>query len=761
MISRSLHIVAVLVLAWLAALGVVAPVAAQSGVDIISEIRVEGIERIEPETVRSYLPLRAGEVYDPQKLDASLKALFATGLFSDVSFRREGSAVIVHVAENPIINRIAFEGNDVIESKTLEKEVQLRSRVVYTRTRVQNDVKRIQDIYRRQGRFAVSVEPKVIQRSQNRVDLVFEIREGEPTKIRKITFIGNKVYSDSRLKAAISSAETRWYSFLTADDVYDPDRMAFDQEQLRAYYLKNGYPEFNVLSAMAELSPDRESFFLTFTVEEGPRYRFGDVRVNSKLPKVDTAKLKGVVKIKKGDIYSGKEVEDGVNKLTDALGNLGFAFVDVRPNPIRNREKLIVDVEFDILEGSRTFIERIEISGNVRTEDRVIRREFRLVEGDAFNAAKFRLSQTRIRDLQFFKKVTVDREPGSAPDRVKVKVKVEEQSTGTLSVGAGVSSTQGVVTQLSLRERNLLGKGQQLSFSASLGTKEQNYDISFTEPYFMGRNMSAGFDLFKSVRRKTNSIVFEQNKIGAGIRAGFRYNDRLSQGFGYRLEQKEITNVDSTASLFIKRQLGTATTSSISQSIVYNVLDSRQDPSEGFIVRLGNDLAGFGGDSRYLRTTLTGSTYYRAPFESVLRLGGEIGYIFGIGKDVRIDDRYFVGGDNFRGFANGGIGPRDSAAGDALGGQQYAVGTAEIGFPIGNSTTFKPKVYVFTDVGTLIDSGESGAGIQQDDMLRVSSGIGIGMATPLGTIRINFATALRSASFDKTEVFSFKIGTGF
>ena len=577
----------------------------------------------------------------------------------------------------------------------------------------------------------------------------------------KITFIGNKVYTDSRLKAAISSAETRWYSFLTADDVYDPDRMAFDQEQLRAYYLKNGYPEFNVLSATAELSPDRESFFLTFTVEEGPRYRFGDVRINSKLPKVDTSKLKDVVKIKKGDIYSGKEVEDAVNQLTDALGNLGFAFVDVRPNPIRNREKLTVDVEFDILEGPRTFIERIEISGNVRTEDRVIRREFRLVEGDAFNAAKFRLSQTRVRDLQFFKKVTVDREPGTAPDRVKVKVKVEEQSTGTLSIGAGVSSTQGVVTQLSLRERNLLGKGQQLGFSASLGTKAQNYDISFTEPYFMGRNMSAGFDLFKSVRRKTNSIAFEQNKIGAGVRAGFRYNDRLSQGVGYRLEQKEITNVDSNASLFVKRQVGTATTSSVNQSISYDVLDSRQDPSEGYIVRLGNDLAGLGGDNRYLRTTLTGSTYYRTPLESVLRLGGEIGYIFGIGKDVRIDDRYFVGGDNFRGFGNGGIGPRDSATGDALGGQQYVVGTAEVGFPIGNSTTFKPKFYVFTDVGTLINSGESGSGIQQDDMLRVSSGIGLGMATPLGTVRINFATALRSASFDKTEVFSFKIGTGF
>jgi outer membrane protein insertion porin family len=734
---------------------------AQSSGAVIREIRVEGIERIEPETVRSYLPLRAGQVYDPQQVDASLKALFATGLFADVSIHLDGAVVIVKVVENPIINRVAFEGNDVIKNDTLSKEVQLRSRIVYTRTRVQADVKRIQELYRRQGRFAVTVTPKVIQRSQNRVDLIFEIREGEPTKIRRITFIGNRLYSDSRLRGVIASAETRWYSFLTGDDIYDPDRLAYDQEQLRKHYFKNGYPEFTVLSATAELTPDNENFYLTFTVEEGPRYKFGDVKINSNLRQIDAKKLQQYVTFKKGATYDANEVDNTVTKLTDAIGNLGFAFVEVRPNPIRDRDKKIVNMEFDVREGPRTFVERIEIEGNLRTEDRVIRREFRLVEGDAFNAAKFRLSQSRVRDLRYFKNVTVNRKPGSAPDKTVVQVKVQEQSTGALSIGAGVSSTQGVLTQLSLTERNLLGKGQQLGFKMQLGSKSQNFEVNFTEPYFMGRDMSAGVDVFKTIRKRANTITFQQERLGAGVRVGFNYNDRLSQSIGYSLEQKQISDVASTASLFVKRQQGTSTSSAVNQTLAYDVRDSKIEPTEGYVARLGNVLAGLGGDDRFLRTSVSGASYHRMPLETILKLGGEVGYIFGIGKDVRIDDRHFLGGDSLRGFANGGVGPRDLSTGDALGGLQYMTGTAELGFNLTSGGSFRPKGYIFTDVGSLSDSGESGTGIQDDDMLRVASGIGFGFITPLGTIRLDFAKAVRKASFDRTEVFSFKLGTGF
>lgn len=756
-------VVVVSAFVWFTAVLAVAPAMAQSTTKepIIREVRVQGIERIEPATVRSYIQLRAGERYDPKKVNESLKSLFATGLFSDVSIGLKGDVVIVKVTENPIINRVAFEGNDVISTETLRQEVHLRPRVVYTRTRVQDDVKRIQNLYQRQGRFAAQVKPEVIEKSQNRVDVVFEITEGPPTKIRKITFIGNKAYSDSRLRSVIGSAEHTWYSFLTGDDVYDPDRMAFDQELLRRYYLAHGYPEFSVRSATAELSPDRSSFYLTYTIHEGPRYKFGKITIHSQLKKLAVKNLYKDVTFEKGDTYNANEVENTVNKLTDAVGTLGYAFVDVRPVPKRDRKKRLVNMDFEIREGPHTFVQRIEISGNVRTEDRVIRREFRLVEGDAFNAAKYRLSQQRIRDLGFFKKVTFNQVPGSAPDQTVIQVKVQEQSTGSASVGAGFSSTEGLLTQFSLSERNLLGTGQKLSLSASLGTKSQQYNISFTDPYFLERNMSAGFDLFNTRLLKTGSIAFEQDRTGFGLRAGFRYNDRLSQGLNYKLERKKVSNVDTNASLFVKREEGTALTSLVGQTLTYDTRDSKIDPTEGYIVSVSNDLAGLGGTNRYLRNKISGDTYYQGVFDWVLHFGGEAGYIIPLGKPVRIDDRYFIGGDSLLGFANGGIGPRDAATGDALGGLKYVTGTAEAAIPLGVSTTYKPRGFIFTDMGTLTDPNESGTGIEKSSLLRIAVGIGFGVATPFGNIRVNLTKALRKASFDKPEIFSFRIGAGF
>jgi outer membrane protein insertion porin family len=761
---RQLAACAFLFLGMMGALASLAPrdaFAQAPGGVVIREIRVEGIERIEPETVRSYLPLRAAAIYDPRQVDQSLKALFATSLFSDVSIRLEGDVVIVRVTENPIINRVAFEGNDVVETNDLLAEIQLRSRVVYTRTRVQNDVKRLQDLYRRQGRFAVSVVPKVITRSQNRVDLIFEIKEGEPTKIRKITFIGNRVYSDSRLRSTIASAETRWYSFLTGDDFYDPDRLLYDQELLRRYYLKNGYPEFRVLSAMAELSPDQRTFILTFTVDEGEKYAFGDVNIDSQLKSLDAKVLKSAITYKQGDTYNAEQVEKTVNALTDAVGTLGYAFVDVRPEPSLDKEKHRVNMSYSVREGPRTYIERIEILGNVRTEDRVVRREFRVVEGDAFNAAKYRLSQRRVRDLNFFKDVKFEQLPGSAPDKTVIKAKVQEKSTGSLTLGVGYSSSAGFVTQVTLAERNLLGKGQRLSLSASVGTSEQQFDIRFTEPYFLGRNLLAGFDLFNTRRLKTDSIAFEQAKTGAGIRLGFRYNEKLSQSVGYKVESREISDVDSDASLFVHRQEGKNTTSAVTQTLSYDVRDSRIDPTAGYVIRLSNDLAGLGGDSRYLQTVLSANSYFETYFDSILKLGGEVGYIFGLGHDIRIDERFFVGGDRLLGFQNGGIGPRDEATGDALGGKRYFTALAELGIPLVSASSFKPRGYVYTNAGTLAESGESGAGIQNDDLIRIGAGMGVGFSTPFGAIRFNFTQAVRKANFDKTETFSFRFGSSF
>lgn len=760
-----------LIAAWIVALVLIGPIAARaqslfgSGADTIAEIRVEGIQRIEPETVRSYMHIRAGEPFDPARIDASLKALYGTGLFSDVSIRREGNNLIVTVVENPIINRVAFEGNDFVDEETLRREVQLRSRLVYSRTQVQNDVRRIIEIYSRLGRFAVTVVPQVIQRDQNRVDLVFEIDEGEPTLIRKITFIGNQAFSDSRLRSVIQSAETSFYAFLTANDVYDPDRVRFDEEQLRRYYLSKGYADFSVLSTTAELSQDKKDFFLTFTVEEGPRYRLRNVDITSQIKGVDPKAVEDALEVSEDDWYDGEDVEESVNQLTNAINRLGFAFVDVRPRLTRDREARAIDVTFELQEGPRLFVERINIRGNVRTLDHVIRRELRLAEGDPFNRARYQRSQRRVKSLGYFKSAEFSRRPGSAEDKTVIDVEVEEQSTGSFVIGAGVSSAEGLLTQTSLTERNLLGKGQELRLAASLGSQTQNYELSFTEPYFLERNLSAGFDIFRVTREGTESISFDQSRTGAELRTGFSYNDRLRQGFNYRIVSKEVTDIDDDASLFVKQQEGRAVTSSIGQSLVYDVRDSRIDPTEGYILQLSNDLAGLGGDNRWIRTNLGGAIYYEVVDNWVVRLGSEMGYILGLGKDIRIDDRYFVGGDSrrrsLRGFAVGGIGPRDEATGDALGGNLFVTGSAELAVPLGTSSEYQTKGFLFSDVGTLTDVDASGSGIQDDETIRMSLGVGVGIRTPFGVIRLNYAQPIVKTDFDEKEAFSFRFGTSF
>jgi len=427
----------IIVFAVLAALMFGAASARAQNYPIASDVRIEGAQRIEPETVRTYLSIHPGDPIDPEVLDRSLKSLFATGLFADVTIRQEGTAVVVRVVENPIINRIAFEGNSKLTKDALNNEIQLKPRKVFTRAQVQSDVQRILDLYRRSGRFAATVEPKIIQLPQNRVDLVFEINEGSVTEIRRITFVGNRAFSDSELRGVIQTKESTWYRILSSSDSYDPDRLTFDRELLRRHYLANGYADFRVVSAVAELTPDYSGFFLTFTLEEGDRYKFGKVDIESSVRDLKPEKLQEFLSIKEGDWYDAEAVDSTVTKMSDALGSLGYAFVEVRPQVKRNREAKTVDVTFNVQEGPRVYVDRINISGNVRTADKVIRREMQLAEGDAFSTAKMRRSRQRIRNLGFFDRVDINNVPGSAPDRTTVNVAVRERSTGEISFGAG------------------------------------------------------------------------------------------------------------------------------------------------------------------------------------------------------------------------------------------------------------------------------------------------------------------------------------
>ncbi|MDE2229351.1 MAG: outer membrane protein assembly factor BamA [Alphaproteobacteria bacterium] len=741
----------------------------------IQEIRIEGTQRVEPETVRSYMQVGPGDKFDSQRLDQSLKSLFATGLFSDVTFKREGDALIVHVVENPVINRIAFEGNHKLKDDTLNSEIQLKPRGVYTRQKVQADVGRILDLYRRNGRFAATVDPKIVKLSQNRVDLVFEINEGEFTGVRSINFVGNHIFDSDRLRGIISTKESRWWRFLTTSDTYDPDRVSYDRDLLRKFYLSQGYADFRVISAVAELTPERDGFLVTFTVEEGKRYKFGKVDLIDELPKVDPALLKALITTKQGDWYNADAVDSSIAAITAALGNRGYAFVQVQPRVKRDATTHTIDVTYDVKEGPRVYVERIDITGNLRTLDRVIRREMRLVEGDAFSTAKLERSEKRLKNLNYFKKVNVTNTQGSAPDKTIVHVNVEEESTGDFSFGVGFSTTDGPLIDAGVHERNLLGQGLDLRVDTLASFRTQQGNISFTNPYFLDRDVAAGFDIFAIQRDNQDFAGFNQFTVGGDVRAGYQIAGPLRQTVKYTLREDRIYNVCTTtgaasglcsppASIYVAQQAGGRLTSAVGQTLLYDRRDSPTDPSAGWFVSEGNDLAGAGGDVRYLRSSLSGAYYHSWAPDWVASVSGEGGYIFGIGQHVAIEDRFFVGGDNLRGFATGGIGPRDQNTAEALGGNVYYVGSLTQGFPLGLPSELGLTARAWTDFGSLMHTDDvptSANPIQQSNSLRVSAGFGLTWKSPFGPVRIDIGHPILRKSFDKISIFRFGFGSRF
>ena len=730
--------------------------------DTVREIRVEGTERVEPATVLSYMDIKAGDTITQASLDRSLKSLFATGLFADVSLKQQGDALIVDVVENPVISEIAFEGNDKIEDDELLAEIQLRPRQVFTRTKVQSDVSRLYQVYRRNGRFSVSIEPKVIRLDQNRVNLVFEIMENDITKVESVRFVGNKRFDDDRLRSEISTKETRWYRFITADDRYDPDRLSFDQELLRKFYLKEGYADFRLQSAVAELSNDRTHFFVTFTLDEGERYKFGNISISSQLRNFDSAVLNPTIEIATGDWYDADLVQETVDKLTDALGDLQYAFVTVRPDINRNRETRTIDISFNISETPRVFVERIDVKGNVRTLDKVVRREMLLVEGDPFNKSKLSRSEQRIRDLDYFETVDVAIQPGSAPDKTVVDIDVSEKSTGELSIGAGFSTNDGPLADFRIRERNLLGKGQDLLFAATIAGQRTEFDASFTEPHFLNRDLAAGVDAFHITRDLQDESSYDQRRTGGALRMGFPLSERWRETVKYRIENNEITDVRSDASRFIRDQEGERQTSALSQRLTYDNRDSTLFPTDGWFLWLDAEVAGLGGDAKYISGKTGASFFYPLADKWILNILGEAGAIDGYSdSDVEINERFFLGGSTLRGFEQAGLGPRDEDSEDALGGNYFYRGTVEMSFPLGLPEELGILGHGFSDVGSLWSLDDSGPEVLDESSIRASLGLGLSWRSPFGPIRVDLATPIVKEDFDQEEVFRFNFGTRF
>lgn len=728
----------------------------------VNAIDVRGTQRIEASAVESYLGITPGTTVSRTEINKGLKNLYETGFFSDVSIVPQGSTLIVTVVENPSINEVRFEGNERIEAEDLEKEISLKSRSIYAKSRVQDDLKRLLEVYRRNGRYSATVLPQIVPLEQNRIDLVYEINEGPEAKIRHITFIGNESFSKSALERVLNSEEEAWWRFLSDNDKYDPERLNYDQELLRKFYQEQGYADFKVTSAIAELSPNKDAFYLTFTIAEGPQYTLGKVEVNSQLGKGELPSFDEVITTKSEDLYNSTEIETTVDKLIQSLGDKGYAFVDIVPESKRRESgEHVIDLTYNVKPGPRVYIERINIIGNMRTLDEVIRREFRLVEGDAYSSTKIKRSEQRLNNLGYFEKVSITTRQGSAPDKTVVDVQVAERSTGEITLGAGFSTTDGALADFGIRERNFLGRGQDLKFRTIFAARRQQYDIGFTEPYFLGRELEAGFDLYRTIQDYSSNSTFDRKANGLVLRTGYNMGEKLKHQIRYGYEKNEISDVASDASIYIKQQEGQNVTSFVGQSFIYDNRDNRFAPNSGLFWRANQDVAGLGGDDRFIRHELQSEYYIPVAKKWTLLFAGSAGNITGIGDDVRISQRFFIGSKEIRGFANAGLGPRDISTDDALGGNSYYAATGEVRFPLGLPDDLGVSGAAFVDAASLFDLDVTGANIADEGSPRLSAGLGVAWSSPFGPIRLDFAQALAKEDYDETELVRFSFGTRF
>jgi len=738
----------------------------------ISEFEVVGNRRVETPTILSYVTLAKGDRFEEEQREEVLKNLFSSGLFSDVVVTQEGGVVRIEVSENQVLNEIAFEGNDRIKDAMLKTELGLRPREIYTPARAQEAAQKIRDMYRAMGRYAARVEPKVVEREGNRVDLVFEIDEGHATKVNRINFVGNKRFTERRLETVIMTKEARWYRFFTTDDSYDPHRMAYDQELLRKYYLNNGYLDFRVLSAVAELDSDSHDFTMTYTIEEGERYKISKVELDNHLQQLNPEGLASVLSFESGDWYSQQDVEKSIEKLTDAIMERGISFVQIEPALEKNVEAQTVELKLVITEGPKVFVNRINILGNDRTNDEVVRREFRFVEGDPKNQSKMKRTKQRLKALGYFRKVELTEAPAGSPDKVDINAEVEDQPTGSMQFSGGYSTSDGAMGAISLQESNVMGKGYIFNMSAMVAQRAQDFRAGIADPYFLGRRLLVGLEGFHTQRkystRKAMHGGYRHMSTGGTVHAGYELTEALTQSWSYTLREDKIDDVRRRASRFLRQQLGDWLVSSVSHNLFYDKRDDALDPTEGYYLALGNQFAGLGGDVRYLKNGASAGMYMPIDDSRELVWSNKItgGFITQLDKKIRIVDRHQLGGETLRGFDEAGVGPRDLSTGDALGGRYFYKGTSEISFPLGLPNEMGVKGSVFVDVGSVWHSGDRSTAASpiggDSSSPRVASGVGVNWRSPFGPIGISFAKAIvKKKGVDRTRTFRVNFGTSF
>jgi outer membrane protein insertion porin family len=670
-----------------------------------------------------------------------------------------------------MISEVKFIGNKKIEDEALQNEISLKKRETFSKVKLQSDLNRINEIYLKSGRFLSKIDPKIIQKDQNRIELIFDITEGPKANINQIYFIGNKEFSDKILADEISTKESRWWKFLSSSDVYDSDRIEFDREKLRRFYTARGHADFSTISAIAQITPQKDSFFVTFLLEEGIKYNIGEVSIVNNVEKFDSSVLEGEILAKKGKLYNSELIQKTIDKMVEVMSEQSYAFAHIEPRLTRNREDKIIDVDFVIQETPKIYINHIDVSGNTRTMDEVIRRELRVREGDPYNVTKINRSKQRLENLGFFEKVDFQTNRVGEGDKVNVVIVVKEKKTGEVNLGVGYSTVNRLTTNAGIRERNLFGTGQDLGFNIQKSFASLSADVSYTKPYFMGRSIAVGFDVFKYELEKRNSLAYDQNSQGITLRAGYAVTEFLGHQLRYSYSQQDISNVADGASFSIRSLQGKFTTSSLGQTFTYDKRDNRINPRDGYYISLSQEYSGAGGDVKNLKHE--GSAGWYIPTisdEYVVKFLARGGMVDGLGQDVRSNNGFFLGGNNFRGFQYAGLGPRtqDSAGsarnGDVIGGNMYYVGTAEFMFPLGLPKELGINGILFSDTGTVkgVDSfSRSQTNILDTGSLRSSYGLSVAWNSPMGPIRLDFSKVAKKEEFDQTQNFRFSFGTSF
>ena len=751
--------------------------AAEAAAQAHESIAVEGNRRVDTETVRSYFHAAPDGRFDEAARDAALKALLATGLFDKVTIERAGERLVVHLSEASVLDRVAFEGNKKIQDKELAAVIESKPRGTLQRAMVQADVGRIMEAYRHAGRDDVGVVPQIISRGNDRVDLVYVVTESAKTTVRQINFVGNKVFGKRQLGAVIKTSATNMLSFLTGGDVYDPDRVAEDREQLQLYYRSKGYADASVPSAKAEYDPATHGFTLTFSIDEGPLYHFGDINIVCNVPGLDPEKLRRLLVARSGAVFDGGALDRTSEVLAIELAKLGFPFAQAKPRTTRDAAANRIDVAFTIDQGPRTYVERIEIHGNMRTRGYVIRREFDIAEGDAYNKTLIDRAERRLKNLNYFKTVKISTKPGSVPDRVVLDVEVAEQSTGDFNISGGYSTTDGLLAEVKVGERNFLGTGKAVSASASYGQYARGIDLSASEPYFLGTRVSAGIELYGKQNDASPYQSYGSNTYGATMQLGTPLTEQLGVQYRYSLYKQDIT-VDPTSlvaapSLPIQQAAlaGPAWVSSVGSTVTYNTLDNTKSPTSGFKSQLSQDLAGLGGDVKFLRTTEDMRYYHPINDDVVSLVRAQGGYITGWGgQQVPLMNSFFGGPTMVRGFAPNGFGPRDLTPGttmDNVGGSMYWATTAELQSAIpGVPQEYGLKATAFVDAGSVFHYGgpttfpgsTQSLQLANANVVRSSVGAGLTWASPFGALTVDYAVPLTKAAYDVVQPLRFSAG---